>query len=207
MLVAKNLSHTFHRHPVFGPLSFSIAPGSLVRLQGPNGSGKTTLMKLLVGLYPLHQGTLEVVGGQSSLKKSMEYLPSEGNGLFAPLDAITNLYFWSTLRGETHTKEKITSVLEKWKIPRTLLKLQFPVGHMSTGMRRRLSLARLSLSSAPYWILDEPTLGLDTEGQQAFIALLTSHLARNGAILLVSHDAGLLQHLPHTTLDIAYAHG
>ena len=197
MLVVDAISHSFQRRSLFQGVSFTVPPGQLLRIQGPNGVGKTTLLRLLAGLHKPRQGTI-------SMPNSWEYLPAEGNALFSSLDACRNLRFWSQLRGLSLENSEIRQALLIWKIPAALLELQFPVGKMSTGMRRRIALCRLSLSQTQYWLLDEPTSGLDIEGQSAFISLVHNHLAKGGSAILVSHDEALSTTLQPTLLDLAH---
>ena len=197
MLVADTLSHAFQRRTLFQGVSFSVSPGQLLRIQGPNGIGKTTLLRLLAGLHAPRSGTI-------SMPASWEYLPAEGNALFGTLDAGTNLQFWQQLRGLPLEEAQIRDTLLAWKIPAALLDLRFPVGKMSTGMRRRIALCRLSLSQTRYWLLDEPTSGLDAEGQAAFLGLVKNHLAHQGAAVLVSHDEALCTALQPTVLDLGH---
>ncbi len=197
MLVVDALSHSFQRRTLFQGLSFTLKPGQLLRIQGANGVGKTTLLRLLAGLHQPKNGNI-------AMPNSWEYLPAEGNCLFGTLDACANLRFWSKLRGVTLEEAEIRQALLSWKIPAALLDLQFPVGKMSTGMRRRIALCRLTLSKTRYWLLDEPTSGLDAQGQAAFLALVEDHLAHGGAAILVSHDEALSSALNPTHLDLAH---
>ena len=200
MLVVDTLSHAFQRRTLFHGVSFAVAPGQLFRIQGPNGIGKTTLLRLLAGLHTPRSGTF-------SMPALWEYLPAEGNALFGTLDACHNLAFWCQLRGLSPGNTKIREALAAWKIPMALLDLQFPVGKMSTGMRRRVALCRLSLSQTRYWLLDEPTSGLDAEGQAAFLVLVKNHLAHQGAVILVSHDEALCTSLQPIVLNLDHYAG
>ena len=58
---------------------------------------------------------------------------------------------------------------------------------LSAGQRRRLALARLALSPAPLWLLDEPTLGLDAAAVERFGAMLAAHRANDGMMIAATH--------------------
>jgi heme exporter protein A len=62
-----------------------------------------------------------------------------------------------------------------------------PARMLSAGQKRRLALARLVLSRAPLWLLDEPTLGLDTASVDRFGGVLSDHRARGGSVVAATH--------------------
>jgi heme exporter protein A len=62
-----------------------------------------------------------------------------------------------------------------------------PFGYLSTGQKRRASIARLLVSRRPIWLLDEPTAGLDAESERRFSALMEKHRAGGGMVLAATH--------------------
>jgi heme exporter protein A len=64
-----------------------------------------------------------------------------------------------------------------------------PCGQLSAGQRRRLSLARLMLSSKALWVLDEPTAAMDAEGTSLIAQIIAGHIARGGSAVIASHNA------------------
>ena len=62
-----------------------------------------------------------------------------------------------------------------------------PVRFFSAGQKRRLALARLAVRAAPIWLLDEPTLGLDTASVERFGVMLAGHRATGGVVLAATH--------------------
>jgi heme exporter protein A len=79
----------------------------------------------------------------------------------------------------------------------------FPVEKYSTGMKRRLALARLMLSGATCWLLDEPVYGLDTAALATFSHQLEQHLKAGGMTLVISHDTAPLRGLISRTIHLA----
>lgn len=206
MLDIKGLSFRFQFKTILSQLSFSAIPGEILHITGPNGSGKTTLMSLLAGLRKEASGSIEyrLPSGQAAedRRSYVEYLPAEANALFGKMDAMANLRFWRKLRNLEASDESIRAVLKKWDLDHPLVRENFPVESFSTGMKRRLALARLELSETPCWLLDEPLYGLDTKGIETFQLMLEGHLLKSGITIIVSHDIAPLERFPVRRLDL-----
>ena len=187
VLAAKNLAFSYPFKPIFKGLSFSLPPSSLLQLEGPNGAGKTTLVKIIAGLLAPQQGQI-TYHGSKDFRQYLEYLPSEGNGHFGDLDALSNLRFWLKLRGREASDEALLGELEKWGLAHRAASEGFLVGRFSTGMKRRLALSRVVLSGTRIWLLDEPLYGLDEESVKVFKEALRVHLTGGGSVIMVSHD-------------------
>lgn len=192
MLVVKSLSFSFEHRRLFQGVSFQVEPGSLLHLKGANGVGKSTFLGILAGVRKQDQGTIEFFEGNrksySDIRSVSAYLCAEANGLYTKMDAIDNLRFWCSLRGLQPSYEELVASMETWGLGHPLLRQNFPVEFFSTGMRRRLALARLSLSQASCWLLDEPIYGLDDKGIELFRQHLKDHLDRGGLGVIISHD-------------------
>ena len=151
-------------------------------------------MAIIAGLLQADSGTIEYFpetlaeGPASDRRTFLEYLPAEANGLYVKMDAVQNLRFWSELRGVEANEERILAALRRWRLDHPLLRQGFPVEKFSTGMKRRLALARLELSPARCWLLDEPVYGLDAEATLEFTRLVASHIGSGGSGLVVSHE-------------------
>ncbi|SMF29637.1 heme ABC exporter ATP-binding protein CcmA [Pseudobacteriovorax antillogorgiicola] len=196
MLQVKNLNFGYKFRPILRGVGFELKPGELLHITGPNGCGKTTLMSILAGLIRETGGTITYVHEGQACKDRrsyIEYLPAEANGLYGKMDAMDNLRFWMSLRGHPTQDQTIVDELKMWSLDHPLIRKNFPVEKFSTGMKRRLSLARVHLSNTPVWLLDEPLYGLDIKGIEQFQAILREHLDRGGSAAVVSHDTAPLQ--------------
>lgn len=206
MLTVTNLSFRYSQRRLFDDLSFTIKAGELVHFAGPNGCGKSTLMSVIAGLLTATSGKVEFFAGEGAVAPSAdrraftEYLPAEANGLFLKLDATANLNFWKSLRGSSGDPQVVAAALARWGLDHALLRTQFPVEKFSTGMKRRLALARIALSPAPLWLLDEPVYGLDDAAIGIFRDMLGQHLQRGGMAAIVSHDQKALTGLATKTI-------
>lgn len=93
-----------------------------------------------------------------------------------------NLTFWRDFCGEPHLG--VGEALEMVGLPGIG---HLPFGYLSTGQRRRASIARLLVSWRPVWLLDEPTAGLDAASEKQFSALMAAHLEDGGIVVAATH--------------------
>ncbi len=199
MLKVQDLNFSFKNRPLFSGLSFSVSAGDLVRIAGPNGSGKSTLIALVTGLISGASGSIEF-SGNSDFRSWTSWIAADANGLIPSLSAATNLQFWLELRQPAADPEQIRLVLSSWGLTGDWVQTKLPVSKFSTGMRRRLALARLELEDSKLWLLDEPLFGLDDAACKKFRESLKDHLAKGGAAVLVTHDERIVQSLEHRTI-------
>jgi heme exporter protein A len=168
---------------VFRDLDFAVARGGALLLTGPNGSGKSTLLRLLAGLLPPAAGTLtwdgrDALADLPAHARLVAYVGHQ-DAVKPALTAAENLRFSARLTGRAAGAALATMGLQELA--------DLPARMLSAGQRRRLALARLALSQAPLWLLDEPTLGLDAVSVQRFGAMLKVHRANNGMMIAATH--------------------
>lgn len=174
MLHAARLTLERHFQPVFAPVDLAVSAGELWVLTGANGAGKTTLLRLLAGLAAPSSGTLQCsvavawVGHRLALKDD--------------LDVLENLRLAQAFaaRPDAHPR----AAAERVGLEGSLDQL---AGTLSAGQRKRCALARLLLSPAPLWLLDEPYANLDREGVRLMDQLLAEHVAAGGACVMSTH--------------------
>jgi len=135
--------------------------------------------------------------------ETCEYLAAEHNGLNDELTAMDNLRFWPSLKGIQVAESSVQAALERWGLNGTLVQSNLTIARFSTGMKRRLALARVCLSNARIWLLDEPTYGLDTQGLSTLKDMIQDHKNRGGLTLVVSHEPGELSKLFTNTVELA----
>ncbi len=198
-LEAKGLACRRGDRLLFKDQSFVLNSGQLLLVEGRNGSGKTTLLKTLATLRLQNRGDIHW-DNQPIEKLGAEYLQNlawlgHHNGIKSDLTAAENLRMTRSLM--VPNKEKIGDVLDTIGLKGYR---HTPARNFSAGMRRRLGLARLLLSDATLWVLDEPQSALDKKGISLFESLATTHLSKGGMIIMTSHhDVGFhskyIQHL------------
>ncbi|MFZ7089572.1 heme ABC exporter ATP-binding protein CcmA [Primorskyibacter sp. 2E233] len=164
--------------PVLEGISFVLSPGRALVLRGPNGSGKTTLLRTVAGLQPPFEGTVEGAGERIAYA-------AHADGLKSMLSVTENLRFWAQAFGTTD----ISSALSGFNLVALQTRL---AGTLSAGQKRRLGLARLMVTGRPVWVLDEPTVSLDTASVQLFAEAVRGHLTAGGSALMATHiDLGI----------------
>lgn len=183
MLQADGLAAFRGERLVFRDLDFTVPAGGALVLTGANGSGKSTLLRLLAGLVRPIAGRL-LWGGEDALADLATH--AERVTYLGHLDAVKpgltvaeNLRFAATMNGGS-VDDALTAL--------GLADLvDVPARFLSAGQKRRLALARLALSTAPLWLLDEPTVGLDAASMVRVGAVLQAHRARNGVVVAATH--------------------
>ena len=189
LLQAVNVACERGGRSLFQPISFSLAAGAAMHLQGDNGAGKTTLLRSLSGLSPLAQGEVLWRGeptstAASDFKREMLYL-GHALGLKDELTALENVQLNAAMAGQTLGREQALQALASQGLKS---RAHLPLRVLSQGQKRRVALARLQVSQAKLWLLDEPFVALDTEAVQALQVLLQQHLSQGGAMVFTSHQ-------------------
>lgn len=174
---------------VFEGVDFSLDPGGAMLLTGPNGSGKSSLIRLLAGLIDLFDGSITLNGqalaGDRALYQAHLAYIGHLDPVKPTLTVRETLDFWAAMLCQTgDPSARVSAAMEAL----TLSELaDAPGAILSSGQRRRLSLARLLVSDAEIWLMDEPTVGLDTVSVAAVEALVADHRDRGGMVVLSTH--------------------
>ena len=176
---------------LFRSLNLAVQPGQLLRVEGANGAGKTSLLRLLAGLAlpaagEVHWDGQPIRKQREAYAQALLYLGHLG-GLKDELTAAENLQIEADLAGTPGiTPERITDALAGWGLAR---QAKLPLRVLSAGQRRRAALARMQLTDATLWILDEPFNALDVDAVAHLGRQIEGHLARGGLAVVTSHMA------------------
>lgn len=182
-LIADNLVGERGGEIIFSALSFEIKKSEALIITGPNGSGKSTLLRIIAGLLTPAEGEIKLTEGGDTLPVSAacHYL-GHHNAMKPGLTVRENLLFWQQFHGADALP--IDEALEAIDLAGVE---HLPFGYLSTGQKRRISIAKLLVSHRPIWIVDEPTAGLDKASEMRFARLMHQHMQQGGMILAATH--------------------
>ncbi len=160
---------------LFEGIDLALGDGDAALVTGPNGAGKSSLLRIAAGLLPPAAGSVAAEGGVAWL--------GEQPALDAHLPLGKALAYWAAIDGASPGATE--AALEALDIAALA---DVPVRMLSTGQRKRAGLARVALSGAAIWLLDEPANGLDTATVARLEHLIANHRARGGIALVATHQ-------------------
>ncbi len=157
---------------LFQGVSFALGAGDALSISGPNGVGKSSLLRLAAGLLRVESGVVTREGNVA--------LADEQPALDPALPLATALGFWAGIDSGSVSDALASVDMEHLA--------QVPVRMLSTGQRRRATLARTLASGADIWLLDEPANGLDAGGVTILEGLIAAHRLRGGIAVVATHQ-------------------
>lgn len=185
---------TLGGHTLWKDLDLDVLPGEFLAVLGPNGSGKTSLLRVLLGLLPLSDGSVEVSGrppkrgssliGYVPQQKAFDPdLPVRGRDLVRL--GLDGHKFGFGLANASASR-KVNSIIKEVGAQHYA---DAPIGLLSGGEQQRLRIAQALLSNPEILLCDEPLLSLDLSNQQAVSALINeSRLKHNTSVIFVTHE-------------------
>ena len=199
---------------VLQDVNLQVSEGEFVYLIGRTGSGKSSLLKTLYGELPLQEGEANIAGYnlKGLLKKDVPFLRRKLGIVFQDFQLLTdrnvleNLMFVLRATGWTNKHEMLDrckAVLEKVGLQTKDYKIP---AELSGGEQQRLVIARALLNEPKVMLADEPTGNLDPEVSDEIMALLKS-IAREGtAILMATHDSGIVDQMRKRVIELDGGH-
>ena len=176
---------------VLDNVSFTARPGAPLVITGPNGVGKSTLLRVVAGFLPLIRGRLVFTDpffGEAAPPAPPEpsrlHYVGHRDGIKPALSVRDHLAFWARyMDAEASSVER---ALEGFALTRLA---DLPGAVLSAGQQRRVALARVLLAWRPLWLLDEPSVSLDTAARAILRRAIADHGAQGGIALVTSHDS------------------
>lgn len=184
-----NLSRRYGAVYVLRDINLTVSAGKTVVLRGGNGAGKTTFLRVLSSKLRPSRGGGRVFGRDlvkeaAQVRAQIAYVTVLG-GSYGTLSALENLEFAAKLYGKRLSQQALEEVLERVGLLEAKDKL---TRTFSSGMKKRLGVARLLLSDANLWLLDEPYAALDESGKTLIDDLLVQAKREGKTVLMASHD-------------------
>lgn len=189
MLAVRDLFCERDDRVLFENLDFDLPEGQVLQLQGSNGSGKTTLLRILCGLNDGYKGSIKWYGQDiedqaANFFSSLLYI-GHRVGVSKVLTPIENLR-WSCSLKQAVSDDQIMAALKEVGLRGFE---ESPCYTLSAGQQQRASLARLIISPASLWVLDEPFTTLDTKGVTMLEKILQRHAQSGGSVMVTTHHS------------------
>lgn len=201
MIEIANLSKSFGATRALDDISFDVPAGQVVGFLGPNGAGKSTCLRILTGLVRADAGTATIAG------QAYAELPNPARVIGSMLDAES--FHGGRSGRESLRLAAITLGLPLSRVDEVLAEVGLSprearrrVGTYSMGMRQRLGIAEALLANPAALVLDEPTNGLDPQGQRWLTELLRSRAEDGCAVLFSSHQLHDVARIAHSVVMI-----
>jgi len=180
LLEVKNLNVKLNNEEIITDLSFEVKEGDILTVLGPNGAGKTVLLKTLLGILP-YQGEIK---WQKKVK--IGYVPQR---LPFIKDTPMSVEEFFGLKGAS--KKEIEKTLNSVGFEDNFLNKN--IGELSSGQFQRILIAWALIGNPDVLLFDEPTTGIDIEGEETIYGLLVKlKKERDLTILLVTHDLSVV---------------
>lgn len=179
---------------LFSGLNQTVDGGDILQVQGPNGSGKTSLLRIITGISSDYQGQLSWCGvdlarDNFDYRRNLLYIGHQP-AIKRSLTPEENLDWYCGMNGGAGRGEIGKALAEVGLAGYE----DVPSYRLSAGQLRRVGLARLYLSPARVWVLDEPFTAIDVQGVARLRELFSHHARSGGLLILTTHqDLGIEQ--------------
>ncbi len=186
---ARRLVKWYGSQPALRGIDLVVAPGEVLALFGPNGAGKTTLLRILAGRARPTSGAVQIAGhsldrDSDGVRRAIGVL-AHGHQLYEALTARENLLFAAAMLGLDHPREHVSEVLARVGLEAAS---EARVRTFSSGMKRRLALAKVMLREPKVILLDEPYASLDLQATKLLEEFILAKKSGGAATILATHN-------------------
>jgi ABC-2 type transport system ATP-binding protein len=182
-----NISKSYGTHPAVRDLTLDIESGEFFGFLGPNGAGKTTTIRMLAGIIKPDNGDFSIDGINGADRIAVAMVAGvmpESRGFYAWMTAEEYLDFFAGLYAIKDPRPVVSRLIEQVGLSE---KKRSRIATFSRGMKQRLGLARSLINNPKLLLLDEPTLGLDPQGQEDIQNLLKDLNKQGVTVFYSSH--------------------
>lgn len=200
ILDVQNLTAGYGSKAILDNFNLQINKGEVLAITGPNGCGKSTLLKSIYQLCKIESGNI-VYKNENLIDKTPEQVKALGiayfmqkNAIFTHLKVRDNITL--SLNGISPTEKKFRIEEISANFPDMSNWMNKTAGLLSGGQRQQLAMAMLISQNADFWLLDEPTAGLDPEKTTYFVNRIhEEQLKKNITIIIVEHKMNVINDL------------
>ncbi|MEA2104619.1 MAG: ABC transporter ATP-binding protein [Candidatus Cloacimonadota bacterium] len=194
---------------IFENCNFQIGKNKTTLITGENGSGKTTLCRLLSGLLQDFEGEIQIDGNSINslsvpeLSTKIIYIKQGTVENLIGTTPFEDLGIWQhKFRSKDNEEKKFTrtNALHRFHLQDYA---QSPVWEMSSGQIKRIGLSALLLANEQFWMLDEPSAGLDDNLIKILLNILRERKTQNLGTLILSHRQSYFKEIIDTHLNIS----
>ncbi|RMG00795.1 MAG: heme ABC exporter ATP-binding protein CcmA, partial [Nitrospirae bacterium] len=176
-----NIVKKYQIRPVLNGINLELRSGELYVLFGENGAGKSTLVRIMAGLLTPTMGEVWIRDDSS---ENRIFYAGHRNSLYQDLTVLENLKLYASVSNNNLANGKIEELLDSFHL---LQRRNDKVRELSQGMKRRLCLMRVFLSSAPLVLLDEPLSGLDPKWKMMLLDRFLELKEKGRTVFMVTH--------------------
>jgi len=190
MLKVDELDFSYDNRKILKHISFQIFSGEIATLIGPSGTGKTTLFKLLAGILPVQNGSIQISNVSDDSKRSHVAYMMQEDLLLPWRTVLSNMTLTAELGSNPDSHKTLVAEARDLLSEIDMDGCEYLYPHqLSGGMRQRVALARALLQKRPLLLLDEPFGSLDvTTREQMYLLLRQIRMKYGTTILMVTHD-------------------
>lgn len=197
----KNISHRYNQVTVLEHVSCGIQKGSVTALIGPNGSGKTTLVRAIIGLLSPTEGSITIEGKTPhEMRTHIGYVPQQlqfDRTLPITVEEFLAVY---QCRDQGHRYKNIKDVLEEVGLKE---ERHQKLGTLSGGQFQRALIARAIFHEKDILVLDEPSTGIDIEGEGTLYSIIEKINKEHGTTcIVISHDISIVHRFADAVICI-----
>jgi zinc transport system ATP-binding protein len=200
VIEVENLSYRYGEQSVLDTVSFRVERGEFLGIIGPNGGGKTTVLRILLGLLKPTSGHVRIFGENPTdgmaWRQRVGVVPQQRDINYRfPIRARDVVELGLQARGGKRfsRRERTTLVDEALSLVGAQNLEERPLWKLSGGQRQRIFVARALVSNPEILLLDEPTVGVDVEGEDLLLKWIARWKdERDLTVVLVTHDVGVI---------------
>lgn len=191
-IITYNLGLVREKSIIFNNISFTLEQGDIMLIQGNNGSGKTSLLKIIAGIIVPTKGYTKV-DAKGEIKKYIAYIDSTPR-MQEHMTVLEYFFYWGIYYCgiENYSTEYVDHVISMLELETLKTRI---INQLSLGQKKRVLIGKLMITQRPIWLLDEPTIGLDSYWTTQFYALMHKHRLLGGITILTTHTKYLIQNL------------